>query len=80
MFKRIMESIIGHIEALFLIMFLKMIADWNDLGPAKGIMTWLMNGGINAILFYRLLEAIQCAEDIGIKMPWSRWRKKNDDA
>lgn len=79
MFKRIMKSIIGHIEALFLIMFLWMVAGWNyDTEVEKVFMMTLSRLCISLILLERVLEAIQCAKDVGVKMPWSR--RKGDKA
>ena len=77
MFKRIMKSIIGHIEALFLIMFLWMVEGWNyDTEAGKIFMSTLSRLCISLILLERVIEAIECAKDVGVKMPWDRWRRK----
>ena len=77
MFKRIMENIIGHIKALFLIMFLWMVEGWNyDTEVGKILMSTLSRLCISLILLDRVLEAIQCAKDVGVKMPWDRKRDK----
>lgn len=77
MFKRIMESIIGHIKALFLIMFLWMVEGLNyDTEVVRIFMSTLSRLCISLILLERVIEAIECAKDVGVKMPWSRKRGK----